>query len=212
MVVLNKGLNNNQNFFSTTKPTTEHRNEIHATTAAEVKLKHDHEKPWHNTPENSSGVIDALSEKPKNVNIYIGTMAGLAAVLCSVVILSIGFLYKWRKAVGNLKHEQNELYFAEKSFRLTLKKQPGRHNNESSNSARTISTCSSIHPLCSENSLDSVFTVDTRNSTDVNMTRVMSSGPSENRPLTSSAPLNTPGTNICQYPPDSYHHHYLELM
>ena len=139
-------------------------------------------------------------------------MAGLAAVLCSVVILSIGFLYKWRKAVGNLKHEQNELYFAEKSFRLTLKKQPGRHNNESSNSARTISTCSSIHPLCSEDSLDSVFTVDTRNSTDVNMTRVMSSGPSENRPLTSSAPLNTPGTNIVQYPPDSYHHDYLELM
>jgi hypothetical protein len=58
----------------------------------------------------------------------------------------------------NLKHEQNELYFAEKSFRLTLEKQPGRHNNESSNSARTISTCSSIHPLCSEDSLDSVFT------------------------------------------------------
>jgi hypothetical protein len=25
-----------------------------------------------------------------------------------------------------LKHEQNELYFAEKSFRLTLEKQPGR--------------------------------------------------------------------------------------
>jgi hypothetical protein len=212
MVVLNKGPNNNQKLLAITKPTTEHRNEIHATIAADVKLNHDQGKPLHNTPENSSGVIDALSERSENVNIYIGTMAGLAVALCGVVILSISFLYKWRKAVGNLKHEQNELYFAEKSFRLTLEKQPGRHNNESSNSARTISTCSSIHPLCSEDSLDSVFTVDTRNSSDVNMTRVMSSGPSENRPLTSSAPLNTPGTNIVQYPPDSYHHDYLELM
>jgi hypothetical protein len=111
---------------ATTKPTTEHRNEIHATIVADVKLNHDQGKPWHTTPDNSSGVIDALSENPENVNIYIGTMAGLAVVLCSVVILSIGFLYKWRKAVGNLKHEQNELYFAEKSFRLTLEKQPGR--------------------------------------------------------------------------------------
>ena len=198
--------------FTTTKPTTEHRNEIHATIAADVKSNHDQEKTWNNTPENTSGVIDELSERSENVNIYIGTMAGLAVVLCVVVILSIGFFYKWRKAVGNLKHEQNELYFAEKSFRLTLEKQPGRHINESSNSARTISTCSSIHPLCSEDSLDSVFTVDTRNSSDVNMTRVISSGPSENRPLTPSAPLNTTGTNIFQYPPDTYHHDYLELM
>lgn len=55
MVVLNKGRNKNQKLLATTKPTTEHRNEIHATTAADVKLKHDHEKPWHNAPENSSG-------------------------------------------------------------------------------------------------------------------------------------------------------------
>jgi hypothetical protein len=38
-------------------------------------------------------------------------MAGLAVVLCSVVILSIGFLYKWSKAVGIL--EQVEIVRAE---------------------------------------------------------------------------------------------------
>jgi hypothetical protein len=54
---------------------------------------------WHNAPKKSSGLIDALSENPKNVNIYIGTMAGLAVVLCGVVILSISFFYKWRKAI-----------------------------------------------------------------------------------------------------------------
>lgn len=213
MVVPNKGPNNNQKLLATTKPTTEHKYEIHATIAADVKLNHDQGKPWHNPTENSSGVMDTLSERSENVNIYIGNMVGLAVVLFGVVILSVGFLYKWRKAVGNLKHEQNELYFAEKSFRLTLEKQPGRPSDESSNSARTNSTCSSILPLCSKNSWDSVFTVDdTRNSSDVNMTRVMSSGPSENRSLTPSAPLNTHGTNIFQYPSDAYHHDYLELM
>jgi hypothetical protein len=82
-------------------------------------------------------------------------------------------------------------------------------NNESSNSARTISTCSSIHPLCSEDCLDSVFTVDTRNSSDVNMTRAMSSGPSENRPLTQliiqkcrnfCKQLTLPGRTVQQLP------------
>ena len=118
------------------------------------------------------------------------------------------FLCLWRKAVANLEHEQNELYFAEKSLRLSIDKQHNRTASESK-TQRTTSTTSTINPPpLSDTSFDSVFTVDQTTDVKSPISRTCST----ERPETPSAPLVSRGSNIFNYPPEAYRHEYLELI
>ncbi|XP_052083984.1 uncharacterized protein LOC127721290 [Mytilus californianus] len=155
---------------------------------------------------NSTGSTRVVHLPLDDTTVYIGIVTGLATVLCFVTITSFVFLYKWRKATENLKHEQNELYFTEKSFRISMERQHGKNQDDEHEQERSVSMSSNYPtPPASDISLDSVFTVD--QTTDV---KSPINSPSYGEQL--SAPLMSPGSNVFLYPPEAYRHEYLELM
>ncbi|XP_063438775.1 uncharacterized protein LOC134719743 [Mytilus trossulus] len=173
----------------------------------EYKLN-DNQKVHDNSEQtkNSTGSTRVVRLPSDNTTVYIGIITGLATVLCFVIVTSVFFLYKWRKATENLKHEQNELYFTEKSFRISMERQHGRNQDDQHEQERSVSMSSNYPtPPDSEISMDSVFTVD--QTTDV---KSPINSPSYGEQL--SAPLMSPGSTVFLYPPEAYRHEYLELM
>ncbi|CAG2241378.1 unnamed protein product [Mytilus edulis] len=173
----------------------------------EYKLN-DNQKVHDNSEQtkNSTGSTRVVRLPSDDTTVYIGIITGLATVLCFVIVTSVVFLYKWRKATENLKHEQNELYFTEKSFRISMERQHGRNQDDQHEKERSVSMSSNYPtPPDSEISMDSVFTVD--QTTDV---KSPINSPSYGEQL--SAPLMSPGSTVFLYPPEAYRHEYLELM
>lgn len=139
----------------------------------------------------------------ENTTLYIGAISALSVLLTFVTIMSFVFLYKWRKTVEGLKHQQNELYFTEKSFRINMERQNETFNRDSQSRNKQELPIVQKTSVLTQAGNDSILTLD--DSTAIK-TPLSSPGPQ------SAAPLLPDRTNAFQYQTDAFHNIYLELM
>lgn len=160
-----------------------------------------------NATEHDTAITDTSQHPNDKYPVYIGVLVTVSVLLCFVTIMSVVFLVKWRKAAEGLKHEQNELYFTEKSFRISMERQQ-RMPNEDSNlqlENRRSQRSASLQTISvsSQTGSETVLTLD-------GMTGVKTPVPSPD-PY-SPAPLLPGCSSVFQYQTDSFQNIYLELM